>query len=125
MSIGMKILRSKPFVCNIFQEFRPGIARISEVPKGVCCRALPDALIAMDEQRLETPVQVGHLGVEAQHGDDATQVQVVAVVFQSELVAALHFGDELAPALDQTSAPGADDMDGITVLAEISGHFRV
>jgi hypothetical protein len=37
----------------------------------------------------------------------------------------LRLGDELAPALDQTFAPSTNDVLGVTVFAQIGGHFLV
>src|SRR5271165_4420071 len=79
----------------------------------------------MSKQRLEAKVQIADLGVQAYHGDDSAQIQVVAVVFQSESVATLHLGDEFAPALDQTFAAGTNDVLRIAVFTEIGGHFLV
>src|SRR5271165_2122457 len=102
MSIGLWTMLGKSFFFKIFQEMTPSTTRITEVPKGVCGNAFPDPFVTICKERLEAPVQIADLGIQAQHGDDAAQVQIVAVVLQPESIAALYLGDELAPALDQS-----------------------
>src|ERR1700722_17732470 len=123
IEIGAELVKS--FFFNVFHESGSGTTRVSEVPKRGFRSTFPDPFITMRKQSLETTVQVSDFGVQAQHGDNSAQVQVVAIVFQPESVAALHFGDEFAPAFDQSCAPGTNDVFGVAVVAEIGGHLFV
>ncbi len=57
--------------------------------------------------------------------NDAADVQVIAVVFDAQRIAALHLLDEFAPAPHQPGAAFAHHMLRITVLAEIILHLGV
>src|SRR5580658_380161 len=101
MSIEIRMLLSKPFISNIFHELLPRVDGIPEVPEWVRSRTFPHALLTIDQQGFQARVQFPDLFIHTEHGDDSTQVEVVAVVFQAELVAAFDFADELVPTLNQ------------------------
>src|SRR5579859_6565213 len=100
MSIDIHILGCKFLIPKVLYESLASVRGIAEVPEWVCRRAFPDAFVASRKQSLKAPVHVGDFGVQAQHGDDPTEVQVVPVVLQAEPVAPLDVGHELAPARD-------------------------
>src|ERR1700722_14242730 len=125
MSIEIRIYLNKSFIFNIFQKAGPSTPRITEVPEGVGGGGFPDAFVPIYQRRFEASVQSADLGVQAEHGDNSAQVQVVAIVLESEAVPMLHLGDELGPAVDQSSTPGANDMLGVAVVPQVGGHFIV
>src|SRR3954454_18553743 len=102
-----RMVLPEPCRNQILAQITPGIARVAEIPPGVRFRAFPYAMFATGEQRLETLVGVRHVGIDTDEPQYTPDIQIVAVVFESELVSALHFCDEVAPAADEAFASRA------------------